>query len=119
MIGFDGVQRGATRHVAGRRMPATGISIIDGPEIVRTSAGYAMLLWQGALGCQTLRLDNEANVLSESPLFAMRNFCEDLAPLSDGALMPRRRALASSVRQSRRYCDFRAFHERRHASLGG
>lgn len=86
MIGFDGVQRGATRHIAGRRMPATGLSIIDGPEIVRTSAGYALLLWQGALGCQTLRLDNDANVLSESPLFAMRNFCEDLAPLSDGAL---------------------------------
>jgi hypothetical protein len=85
-IGFDGAQRGPTQLVAERRLITGGISIVDGPEIVRTSAGYTALLWQGSLGCQTARLSNEGNIVDESPSFALRNFCEDLAPLADGAL---------------------------------
>lgn len=85
-IGFDGAQRGPTQLVAERRMIAGGVSIIDGPEIVRTSAGYATVLWHGLLGCNTVRLSNEGNIVDESPRFAPAMFCEDLASLADGAL---------------------------------
>jgi hypothetical protein len=85
-IGFDGAQRGPTRLVAERGVAIGAISIIDGPEIVRTSAGYAALLWQSSLGCKTVRLSNEGDLVDESPQFAASNFCEDLAALADGAL---------------------------------